>query len=214
MKFNKLILSGICFVFATNFCLADNPALSEMKILEKDKAKRHESYMNSLFDTVDKNQVKLSVKVHHYNNLPDGTTVDFSDYAFVVFMQQHCPYSAKFDPKLKDLSEKTGLGLFAYTLDGGGDKSFPHPMIPTKVDSREALAGEIMTFFGNGLPIATPTTFLVNVNTNKAYPLYQGDTDEGEVMSRVASIISVDIGHMNADQLGPVPTGNTTQGIK
>lgn len=201
-------------VLSTNVCLADNPVLTEMEALEKNKLSQHEVYMNSLFGSGLVQSNTAPVKIHHYNKLPDGTTVDFSDYAFVVFMQQHCPYSAKFDPKLKDLSDKTGLGVFAYTLDGGGDKSFPHPMIPTKVDSREALAGEIMTFFGNGLPIATPTTFLVNVNTNKAYPLYQGDTDEGEVMSRVASIIMVDIGHMNADQLGPVPTGNTTQGIQ
>lgn len=202
------------FTLSSNICFADTPALIEMKALEKNKEAQHSSYMNSLFGKDENQSITYKTKVHHYNNLPDGTTVDFSDYAFVVFMQQHCPYSAKFDPKLKDLSEKTGLGVFAYTLDGGGDKSFPHPMIPTKVDSREALAGEIMTFFGNGLPIATPTSFLVNVNTNKAYPLYQGDTDEGEIMSRVASIIMVDIGHMNADQLGPVPTGNTTQGMK
>ena len=200
-----------CFL-VPQFSMAENKALEQLKYLESQKQENHDNYMKYLFRS-DKPVVTVK-REHHYNQLPDGTTVDFNDYAFVVFMQQHCPYSAKFDPKLKDISEHTGIQVFAYTLDGGGDKSFPHPMIPTKVDSREALAGEIMTFFGNGLPIATPTTFLVNVNTNQAYPLYQGDTDENEVMSRVGSIIMVDIGHMSADQLGPVPTGNTTKGAQ
>jgi len=208
----NLIIASLSLFLMQNVAFAENKALQELKELEAKKDENHSNYMAYLFKP-DSNP-EVNNNIHHYNQLPDGTTVDFNNYAFVIFMMQHCPYSAKFDPKLKDISEKTGLQVFSYTLDGGGDKSFPHPMIPTKVDSREALAGEIMTFFGNGLPIATPTTFLVNVNTNQAYPLYQGDTDENEIMTRVASVIMVDIGHMSADQLGPVPTGNTTKGAQ
>lgn len=205
---NKKISTAITLAVATVFitgAYAANPALEELQALEKNKAETHQKYMQSLFTDNATAAVK-PVREHHYYTMPDGTEVDFNDYAFVVFMQQHCPYSAKFDPVLKALSVETGINAYAYTLDGGGDSSFPHPMIPTKVDPREALAGEIMTFFGNGLPIATPTTFMVNVNTLKAYPVYQGQTDASELMNRARDIIMVDIGHMNAEQLGAVPT--------
>lgn len=210
MKRRLCLAMAVATVFSAS-AYAGNAALEQLKALEKDKQETHQSYMQSLF--ADNAAVAVKpVREHHYYTLPDGTQVDFNDYAFVVFMQQHCPYSAKFDPVLKALSEDTGINAYAYTLDGGGDSSFPHPMIPTKVDPREALAGEIMTFFGNGLPIATPTTFMVNVNTLKAYPVYQGQTDASELMNRARDIIMVDIGHMNVEQLGAVPTGNVTKG--
>ena len=110
--------------------------------------------------------------------LQDGRQIDLNNYALVVFMQQHCEYSAKFDPKL-----------------------------PRKPGPDEPLAGEIMTFFGNGLPIATPTTFMVNVNTNAAYPLIQGDTDMSTLSTRVAQMIEADLDHISSDQFGPLPTG-------
>lgn len=139
--------------------------------------------------------------------LQDGRQVDLNNYALVVFMQQHCEYSAKFDPKLKSWAGENGMKVYPYTLDGNGDASFPHPMVPRKTGPNEPLAGEIMTFFGNGLPIATPTTFMVNVNTNAAYPLMQGDTDMSTLSSRVAQMIEADLDHVSPDQFGPVPSG-------
>jgi len=79
--------------------------------------------------------------------------------------------------------------------------------VPRKAGPDEPLAGEIMTFFGNGLPIATPTTFMVNVNTNAAYPLIQGDTDMSTLSTRVAQMIEADLDHISSDQFGPLPTG-------
>lgn len=210
MKRRLCIAMTVLAVFTAS-AYAENTALEQLQALERNKQETHQDYMQNLFTDNAAAEVK-PVRQHHYYTMPDGTEVDFNDYAFVVFMQQHCPYSAKFDPIIKALSEETGINAYAYTLDGGGDSSFPHPMIPTKVDPREALAGEIMTFFGNGLPIATPTTFMVNVNTLKAYPVYQGQTDASELMNRARDIIMVDIGHMNVEQLGAVPTGNVTKG--
>ncbi len=210
MKRKIIIAAAIASLFNVS-AFAGNPALEQLQALEKNKQKTHEEFMQDLFTEKAAASVKPA-REHNYYSMPDGTQVDLNDYAFVVFMQQHCPYSAKFDPIIKALSEETGIYAYAYTLDGGGDSSFPHPMIPTKADPREALAGEIMTFFGNGLPIATPTTFMVNVNTLKAYPVYQGQTDASELMNRARDIIMVDIGHMNAEQLGAVPTGNVTKG--
>ncbi|NIF03504.1 F-type conjugal transfer protein TrbB [Pantoea sp. Acro-805] len=138
--------------------------------------------------------------------LTDGRRVDLNDYAVVVFMQRGCQYSAKFDPKLRAWADEAGVKVYPYTLDGYGDTSFPVALIPRKAGPSEPIAGEILTFFGNGLPIATPTTFMVNVNTNMAYPLYQGDTDMGTLSQRLAQMIEADIDHLPPDTLGPVPS--------
>ncbi len=57
--------------------------------------------------------------------LPGGRIADMSQYAVVLFMQAHCQYSAKFDPQLKAWADQHGIKVWAYTLDGGGDPSFP-----------------------------------------------------------------------------------------
>lgn len=142
--------------------------------------------------------------------LTSGRKVNLNDYALVVFMQQHCPYSAKFDPKIKSWAEEKGMKIYAYTLDGNGDAAFPVPMVPRKAGPNEPLAGEILTFFSNGLPIATPTTFMVNVNTNAAYPLIQGDTDMATLGGRVSQMIEADVDNLPPDSLGPVPTSHSS----
>lgn len=145
------------------------------------------------------------VKTPHMMTLTDGRSVNLNNYAIVVFMQRGCQYSAKFDPQLKVWAEQAGIKVYPYTLDGYGDVSFPVALIPRKTGPNEPIAGEILTFFGNGLPIATPTTFMVNVNTNTAYPLYQGETDMNTLSQRLALMIEADIDNRPPDSLGPVP---------
>lgn len=138
--------------------------------------------------------------------LTDGRQVNLNDYAVVVFMQRGCQYSAKFDPLLKSWADSEGIKVYPYSLDGYGDAAFPVALIPRKAGPNEPIAGEILTFFGNGLPIATPTTFMVNVNTNVAYPLFQGETDMGTMSQRLAQMIEADIDNLPPDTLGPVPS--------
>lgn len=137
--------------------------------------------------------------------LPDGRRADMKDYAVVVFMQSHCQYSARFDPDLKLWADQHSIRVYPYTLDGGGDVSFPVPLIPRKTDPASPLADEIMTFFGNGLPIATPTAFVVNVHSLRAYPLTQGVMDIGTLENRYASLIQADIDQIDPQQLPPMP---------
>lgn len=137
--------------------------------------------------------------------LPDGRRADMADYAVVVFMQSHCQYSAKFDPDLKSWADQHRIRVYPYTLDGGGDASFPVPLIPRKTDPASPLADEIMTFFGNGLPIATPTAFMVNVHTLKAYPLTQGVMDIPTLETRYASLIQADMDQVDPRTLPPLP---------
>ncbi|QOV66466.1 F-type conjugal transfer protein TrbB [Kosakonia pseudosacchari] len=137
--------------------------------------------------------------------LPDGRRADMADYAVVVFMQSHCQYSARFDPDLKRWADEHRIRVYPYTLDGGGDASFPVPLIPRKTDPASPLADEIMTFFGNGLPIATPTAFMVNVHTLKAYPLTQGVMDITTLEHRYASLIQADMDQLDPRSLPPMP---------
>ncbi|AXZ45868.1 conjugal transfer protein TrbB (plasmid) [Citrobacter freundii] len=137
--------------------------------------------------------------------LPDGRQVNMKDYAVVLFMQAHCQYSAKFDPQIKEWADQHDIKVYPYTLDGGGDPSYPSPMIPRKTDPASPIADEIVTFFGNGLPIATPTAFMVNVNTLRAYPLTQGVMDIPVLESRMASLIQADLDNVDPKTLPPMP---------
>ncbi|EMA5319208.1 F-type conjugal transfer protein TrbB [Salmonella enterica] len=149
-----------------------------------------------------------SVKQPSLMALPDGRQVNMKDYAVVLFMQAHCQYSAKFDPQLKDWADQHDIKVYPYTLDGGGDPSYPSPMIPRKTDQASPIADEIVTFFGNGLPIATPTAFMVNVNTLKAYPLTQGVMDIPVLESRMASLIQADLDNVDPKTLPPMPASS------
>ena len=140
--------------------------------------------------------------------LPDGRQANMKDYAVVLFMQAHCQYSAKFDPLVKGWADQHQIKIYPYTLDGGGDTSFPTPLIPRKTDPASPIADEIITFFGNGLPIATPTAFMVNVNTLKAYPLTQGVMDIPALESRMASLIQADLDNVDPKMLPPMPASS------
>ncbi len=145
------------------------------------------------------------VKPPSLMQLPNGRRADMKDYAVVLFMQAHCQYSTKFDPLLKSWADQHNIRVYPYTLDGGGDGSYPNPLIPRKLDPAAPIADEIVTFFGNGLPIATPTAFVVNVNTLKAYPLTQGVMDIPVLESRWASLIQADIDNVDPKTLPPMP---------
>jgi type-F conjugative transfer system pilin assembly thiol-disulfide isomerase TrbB len=94
----------------------------------------------------------------------------------------HCPYCHKFDPVLKQLSGQYGFSVFSYTIDGQGDEAFPEAL-PAPPDVMQ-------TFFPN-IPVATPTTFLVNVNTLAAYPILQGATDAQGFMARMDTVFQM-----------------------
>lgn len=114
--------------------------------------------------------------------LSNGKQVNLSDWKVVLFMQGHCPYCHKFDPVLKQLSGQYGFSVFSYTIDGQGDEAFPEAL-PAPPDVMQ-------TFFPN-IPVATPTTFLVNVNTLAAYPILQGATDAQGFMARMDTVFQM-----------------------
>ena len=114
--------------------------------------------------------------------LSNGKQVNLVDWKVVLFMQGHCPYCHQFDPVLKQLARQYGFSVFPYTLDGQGDAAFPEAL-PAPPDVMQ-------TFFPN-IPVATPTTFLVNVNTLEALPLLQGATDAAGFMARMDTVLQM-----------------------
>ncbi|WP_313681275.1 F-type conjugal transfer protein TrbB [Pseudescherichia sp.] len=190
MKFSQL--SGLILLLPL---LANAGTREEIAALEAGKA------------TAAASQTLPSVQAAPVNlmSLPDGRQVNMKDYAVVLFMQSHCQYSAKFDPTLKGWADQHGIRVYPYTLDGGGDVAYPTPLVPRKTDPAAPLADEIITFFGNGLPIATPTAFVVNVNTLEAYPLTQGVMDIPVLESRYASLIQADMDQLDPHSLPPMP---------
>ena len=83
---------------------------------------------------------------------------------------------------MKQLAQQYGFSVFPYTLDGQGDTAFPEALpVPPDV---------MQTFFPN-IPVATPTTFLVNVNTLEALPLLQGATDAAGFMARMDTVLQM-----------------------
>ena len=115
--------------------------------------------------------------------LSDGRRVRAEDWKVVLFMQSTCSYCHQFDPLLKAISEQTGIGVFPYTLDGRGDAAFPTALT--------AGPDVMVEFFSSGLPIATPTTFLVNVHTMNTYPLYQGAVDQPGLLARLDDVLQL-----------------------
>ncbi|HHV7361603.1 TPA: type-F conjugative transfer system pilin assembly thiol-disulfide isomerase TrbB [Morganella morganii] len=109
--------------------------------------------------------------------LPDGRTVNLNDYTLVLFMQSACIYCHQFDPLLKQWADMRGFKVFVYSLNGQGDPSFP--------DAIPAPQSVVQTFFGSGIPVMTPTLFLVEVNTLKTAPLAQGLTPLPEIENRL-----------------------------
>ncbi|MDO3417622.1 type-F conjugative transfer system pilin assembly thiol-disulfide isomerase TrbB [Citrobacter freundii] len=110
-----------------------------------------------------------------------GGQVNVQDWKVVLFMQSTCQYCRQFAPVLKALSQQTGLGVFPVSLDGRGDAEFP--------DVLPATPDVMVEYFQSGVPVATPTTFLTNVNTMETWPLLQGAAGAGEFRSRLDEVL-------------------------
>lgn len=127
--------------------------------------------------------VKPAVKPARWSTLTSGQRVNLNDWRVVVFMQSTCEYCHRFDPMLKAFSEESGLSVTAFSLDAKGDAAFP--------DALQATPEVMVQFFTPGTPVATPTTFLVNVHTLATYPLLQGAVDKPALASRLDEVFQV-----------------------
>ncbi|CAI2160912.1 conjugal transfer protein TrbB [Serratia quinivorans] len=113
--------------------------------------------------------------------LSNGRQVDLREWKVVLFMQSTCQYCQKFDPVLKVISQQTGLSVFPISLDGRGDAAYP--------DVLPATPDVMVEYFQSGMPVATPTTFLTNVNTMETWPLLQGAAENAEFRARLDEVL-------------------------
>lgn len=131
--------------------------------------------------------------------LGDGRQVNLQDWKVVLFMQSTCQYCRQFAPVLKTLSQQTGLSVFPVSLDGRGDAEFP--------DVLPATPDVMVEYFQSGVPVATPTTFLTNVNTMETWPLLQGAAGAGEFRTRLDEVF-----RMVLDRQAGKPLPSPSQG--
>ncbi|EAQ6036838.1 type-F conjugative transfer system pilin assembly thiol-disulfide isomerase TrbB, partial [Salmonella enterica] len=131
--------------------------------------------------------------------LSDGRQVNLQNWKVVLFMQSTCPYCRQFAPVLKSLSQQTGLSVFPVSLDGKGDAEFP--------DVLPATPDVMVEYFQSGVPVATPTTFLTNVNTMETWPLLQGAAGAGEFRSRLDEVLRMALDRQAGKSLSPPSQG-------
>lgn len=125
----------------------------------------------------------MPAKPARWSVLTSGQRVNLNDWRVVVFMQSTCEYCHRFDPMLKAFSEESGLPVTAFSLDAKGDDAFP--------DALQATPEVMVQFFTPGMPVATPTTFLVNVHTLATYPLLQGAVDKPALTGRLDEVFQI-----------------------
>ena len=106
--------------------------------------------------------------------------MDITDWQIIHFMASNCSYCHQFNPILKNISDTTQIPVFVYSFDGKGDENFP--------DVFPANKAVIDTFFAE-LPRATPTNFLINVNTMVTLPLTQGVTSYELFLKRLDDVL-------------------------
>lgn len=131
--------------------------------------------------------------------LSDGRQVNVQDWKVVLFMQSTCQYCRQFAPVLKSLSQQTGLSVFPVSLDGRGDAEFP--------DVLPATPDVMVEYFQSGVPVATPTTFLTNVNTMETWPLLQGAVGSGEFSRRLDEVFRMALDRQAGKHLPPPSEG-------
>lgn len=159
--------------------------LDDIRALEAGKTGRSAPAMDSL--SLPKSEAATTTDRAAQNaspvwySLSDGRKVDLQDWKVVLFMQSTCQYCRQFAPVLKAFSQQTGLDVFPISLDGKGDAEFP--------DVLPATPDVMVEYFQSGLPVATPTTFLTNVNTMETWPLLQGAAEAREFRSRLNEVL-------------------------
>jgi type-F conjugative transfer system pilin assembly thiol-disulfide isomerase TrbB len=171
----KLLIAGS--LLAASACAFAGSTIDEIRALDAAKAAVKAATEAAAAQPVKANPQAIP------HRLSDGRTVNLADWTVVLFMQSTCEYSQKFDPVLKAFSERSGLPVFPFSMDGKGDLTFPNVLTATP--------DVILEYFQTGLPLATPTTFLTNVHTMETYPLLQQFADDMTFATRLDEVFRI-----------------------
>ena len=116
-------------------------------------------------------KIQVSTKLPNLYQLPNKKSIDLNEWNLVIFIQSTCQYCIKFDPIIKQVAQEMGIKTVVFSFDGLSDGNFEQVLPVTN---------EIVANFFRDLPVATPTTFLVNVNDLTTLPLSQGTMQKFE----------------------------------
>ncbi|NNH97758.1 conjugal transfer protein TraF [Pasteurella multocida] len=163
--------------FSVSFNLSASTTLNELAKLEAYKLEQ-EKRTEYLDTKKEKRLIQLS----------NGKKMDISDWQIVHFMSSDCSYCRQFNPVLKKISEDTKIPVFTYSFDGVGDEYF---------DTAFPVNNSVLNAFFAELPRATPTDFIVNVNTLVTLPLSQGATSYMNFLKRLDEVFMYVDQHLN-----------------
>lgn len=165
----KSIISILLLTFFSAFSFSST--LDEIARIESQKSQVQVNRYN-LEQNREKNTVTLS----------NGVVKDISRWQIVHFMSSNCQYCIQFNPVLKNISEQIKIPVFTYSFDGKGDSYFP-----TVIPTNSAITD---TFFAE-LPMATPTDFLVNIDTLMTVPISQGAISYDAFLKRLNDVFII-----------------------
>ncbi|MFQ1018098.1 type-F conjugative transfer system pilin assembly thiol-disulfide isomerase TrbB [Gilliamella sp. BG7] len=117
-----------------------------------------------------------TIKSPNFYKLPNGQSVNLNDWNLVIFIQSTCQYCIKFDPIIRQVADELGIKTVVFSFDGLSDGNFEQVLPATN---------EIVANFFRDLPVATPTTFLVNVNDLTTLPVSQGSMKKIEFENQI-----------------------------
>jgi len=104
-----------------------------------------------------------------------------SHYELVFIYRSDCPHCHNFAPILDDFSRHFKIKIKAYSVDGGSLSPF----------KGEPLSPELFrTFFlSGGFKPMVPALFLLNQETNQAYPVLFGEAEPYQLASRIEALV-------------------------
>ncbi|TNH04048.1 type-F conjugative transfer system pilin assembly thiol-disulfide isomerase TrbB [Testudinibacter sp. TR-2022] len=167
-----IVLFGLFF----SQIVAASSTLDQIRQLEAHKNS------NAPAKTGEINRQAQTKKVRNYIHLSNGKQMDISDWQIVHFMSSTCSYCRQFNPVLKNITDTIKMPVFTYSFDGIGDDDFPNAIPVNKA---------ILDAFFAELPQATPTDFLVNVNTLETLPLSQGALSYESFLQRLDEVFVI-----------------------
>ena len=167
-KMNKIMIV-FCLFFLS---ISNASTLDDIKELEKNKNSGITQENNNQSNVV----IEKPKRESNFVRLSTGKEIDISSWQIVHFIKSDCPYCHQFDPTLKEIAESINLSVFVFSFDGKGDAAFP-VAYPVNDDI-------IRTFFAE-VPQATPTSFLVNIDTLVTVPLSQGAISANSLIQRL-----------------------------
>ena len=102
-------------------------------------------------------------------------------YEFVLFYSTICPHCIKFAPVIRQYSDKSGIPIQAFAVNGNKSHYFPNS-IPLTQETIEQ-------FFGKNASLALPSLFLLNKKNLHVYPVSQGALTYTELQLRMSKLI-------------------------